>query len=159
MNFEYMQLESEVTQPLSKSELMQLFKLSKEGSMEAREKIILHNIRLVTYEISRRFINFDYDKSDLFSIGILGLINAVDNYDFTKDYEFSTFAIRCIDNEILMFIRELQKEIADMFNVKPAAISKVIIRVLRNIEKLLIDKDIIEMPSEQLKSRKRTHFK
>ena len=42
MNFEYMQLESEVTQPLSKSELMQLFKLSKEGSMEAREKIILH---------------------------------------------------------------------------------------------------------------------
>ena len=49
----------------------------------------------------------------------------------------------------------LQKEIADMFNVKQAAISKVIKRVLKNIEKLLIDTEVIEMPSEQLKSRKR----
>ena len=95
-----------------KKELIHLFKLVKEGSMEAREKIILHNIRLVTYEMNKKFIDFNYDKSDLFSIGILGLINAIDNYDFTKDYEFSTFAIRCIDNEILMFIRELQKDCA-----------------------------------------------
>ena len=230
MNNNYFHFDGKIPELISKKELTHLFKLFNEGSMEAREKIIFHNIRLVTYEMNKKFIDFNYDKSDLFSIGILGLIKAVDSYDITKDYEFSTFATRCIDNEILMFIRKLQKEcatisienvvyrnknddalkiedlltedydlvkenenvevykivreiveklpprkremlklyfgfyndhtylqreIADMFNVKQSNVSGVIKRVLRNIEKILIEKDIIEKNEERNKSRKR----
>ena len=111
MNNNYFNFDGKIPEPISKKELTNLFKLVKEGSMEAREKIILHNIRLVVYEINKKFMDFNYDKDDLFSIGILGLIKAVDSYDMTKGYEFSTYAIKCIDNEILMLMRDSKKRI------------------------------------------------
>ena len=109
MNNNYFNFDGKIPEPISKKELTNLFKLVKEGSAEAREKIILHNIRLVVYEINKKFMDFNYDKDDLFSIGIIGLIKAVDSYDMTKGYEFSTYAIRCIDNEILMVMRNSKK--------------------------------------------------
>lgn len=95
---------------LPKEEVYDLLAKVSQGDTDARQKLIEHNIRLVIYEVNGRFNTLEYDKSELVSIGILGLVKAVDTYDASKKIEFSTYAARCIDNEILMFIRRLKKE-------------------------------------------------
>ena len=96
-------------QPLPKDETYKLIQLAATGSEEARDKLITHNIRLVLYEVSNKFLNVDYDKKDLVSIGNIGLLKAIDTYDVSKGFEFAAYAARCIDNEILMFLRKLKK--------------------------------------------------
>lgn len=71
--------------------------------------MVEHNIRLVLLAVTGRFKSVAYDKKDLVSIGNLGLIKAVETFDKSKNVEFSTYARRCIDNEILMFLRKLKK--------------------------------------------------
>lgn len=97
-------------QPLTKDELNKLIKEASNGSQEARDKLIIHNIRLVLYEVTNKFQNVDYDKKDLVSIGNIGLVKAINTYDISKGFEFATYAMRCIDNEILMFLRKLKKD-------------------------------------------------
>ena len=95
---------------LPKEEMYDLLAKVSQGDTDARQKLIEHNIRLVIFEVNGRFKTLEHDKSELVSIGILGLVKAVDTYDLSKKIEFSSYAIRCIDNEILMFIRKLKKE-------------------------------------------------
>lgn len=99
-----------IPKKLPKEEMYDLLAKVSQGDTDARQKLIEHNIRLVIYEVNGRFNTLEYDKSELVSIGILGLVKAVDTYDASKKIEFSTYAARCIDNEILMFIRRLKKE-------------------------------------------------
>ena len=99
-----------IPKKLPKEEMYDLLSKVSQGDTDARQKLIEHNIRLVIYEVNGRFNTLEYDKSELVSIGILGLVKAVDTYDASKKIEFSTYAARCIDNEILMFIRRLKKE-------------------------------------------------
>lgn len=82
----------------------------KQGDTSAREKLIKHNIRLVLREVCNKFSNVKYDKKDLVSEGIIGLMKAANTFDISKNVEFSTYAIRCIDNEILMFLRKNKKD-------------------------------------------------
>lgn len=96
--------------PLSKEEVFELIQKVNRGSKEARDKLISHNIRLVLYEVTNKFQNVNYDKKDLVSIGNIGLLKAIDTYDLSKEFEFATYAARCIDNEILMFLRKLKKD-------------------------------------------------
>lgn len=84
-------------QPLIKDELDKLIKEACSGSKEARDKLIIHNIRLVLHEVTNRFRNIDYDKKDLVSIGSIGLVKAVNTYDKTKEVKFATYAVRCIE--------------------------------------------------------------
>ncbi len=95
--------------PLSNDEINDLFKHVKEGSKNAKNKLAIHNIKLVLYEVTTKFKNADYDKDELVCIGNLGLVKAINTYDPSKGFEFSTYATRCIDNEILMFLRSLKK--------------------------------------------------
>ena len=97
-------------QPLIKDELDKLIKEACSGSKEARDKLIIHNIRLVLHEVTNRFRNIDYDKKDLVSIGSIGLVKAVNTYDITKEVKFATYAVRCIDNEFLMFLRKVKHD-------------------------------------------------
>lgn len=101
---------NQLPQPLKEDELYKLIQESREGSKEAWDKLIIYNIRLVLYEVNRKFRNIDYDKKDLVSIGNIGLIKAINTYDSSKGINFSTYAIKCIDNEILMFFRKLKKD-------------------------------------------------
>ena len=71
-------------------------------------------MKLVLYEVRSKFSNIDYDKNDLVSIGTIGLIKAIDSYNINKGYEFSTYAVRCIDNEILMLVRKLKRSNNDI---------------------------------------------
>lgn len=97
--------------PLSANELNDLLFKSQNGNNEAKNKIIEHNIRLVLYEVNKKFSQINYDKKELVCIGIFGLIKAVETYKIEKHNQFSTYASKCIDNEILIFFRKLRKEI------------------------------------------------
>lgn len=102
---------TKVLEPLSQEEILINFQKYYNGDMEAREKIINHNIRLVSLIISRMNSNMVYNKKELFSSGCLGLINAVDTFNANKGYSFSSYAYACIKNEIMVFIKKEHKHI------------------------------------------------
>ena len=87
---------------------MKYLNLWKNKDFEAREILIEHNLRLVAH-IVKRYENTKEDKDDLLSIGSLGLIKAVDTFNFDAQTKLSTYAARCIENEILMFLRSSKK--------------------------------------------------
>ena len=96
--------------PLSSEEITTLFIEYQNGSNHARETLITHNIRLVIYEVYKNFKNVNYSKNDLVQIGNIGLIKAIDTYDRKKNTKFITYAAKCINNEILMFLEKLKKD-------------------------------------------------
>lgn len=91
-------------------------KLFKENTKEARNKLISSNIRLVIYEVYKRFYNTMHDTEDLISIGIIGLIKGIDTYDITKNSKPSSYLVRCIDNQILMFLRSSKHHLETSLN-------------------------------------------
>ena len=89
--------------PLTKEREAEL--LARLGEEEARQELIEHNLRLVVY-IARRFENTGVGIEDLISIGTIGLIKAVGTYRTDKNIKLATYASRCIENEILMYLRK-----------------------------------------------------
>lgn len=89
--------------PLSKEREAELLKRLEEE--DARKELIEHNLRLVVY-IARRFENTGIHIEDLISIGTIGLIKAVGTYRLDKNIKLATYASRCIENEILMYLRK-----------------------------------------------------
>ena len=94
--------------PLSKSEEIFYVTKSMEGDEYARSKLIEHNLRLVVF-LSKKYENTGIDLEDLVSIGTIGLIKGVNTYKLDKNIKLATYASRCIDNEILMFLRKNKK--------------------------------------------------
>ena len=94
--------------PLSSEEEIKYLTLSKEGDMEARNKLIEHNIRLVVF-LAKKYENTGYDLEDLVSIGSIGLIKGINTYKMDKNIKLATYCSRCIANEILMFLRKNKK--------------------------------------------------
>ncbi len=94
--------------PLSSEEEKHLFAAYKNGSMEAREKLISHNLRLVSH-IVRKYYASAKNSDELISIGTVGLIKAVDTFDAQNGARFTTYASRCLQNEILMHFRAQKK--------------------------------------------------
>ena len=95
-------------EPLSKEDETLYVLKSMEGDMEARAKLIEHNLRLVVF-LSKKYENTKIDLEDLVSIGTIGLIKGVNTYKLDKNIKLATYASRCIDNEILMFLRKNKK--------------------------------------------------
>jgi len=94
--------------PLSPEEERELTARLKLGDENARALLIEHNLRLVVF-IARRFENTSVPLEDLISIGTIGLIKAVGTFDCSKKIKMATYASRCIENEILMFLRKTSK--------------------------------------------------
>ena len=94
--------------PLSFSEESELFAKMKEGDKRARDKLIEHNMRLVSHIIRKYYSSYQY-PDDLLSIGSLGLIKAVDTFRSELGTRFATYGAKCIQNEILMFFRSQKK--------------------------------------------------
>ena len=78
---------------------------SMDGDIDARNKLIEHNLRLVVF-LAKKYDTSGYDLEDLVSIGTIGLIKGVNTYKIDKNIKLATYASRCIDNEILMFLRK-----------------------------------------------------
>ncbi len=94
--------------PLSADEERKCFRLAAAGDADAREKLIVHNLRLVSH-IVRKYYSSSRMQEDLVSVGSLGLIKAVDSFDIENGARFATYAAKCIQNEILMFFRQQRK--------------------------------------------------
>ncbi len=94
--------------PLEKSEEDSLINKMLEGDRDAKNKLIEHNLRLVVY-IARRYDNVN-SQEDLVSIGTIGLIKAVNTFDADKKIKLATYASKCIENEILMYLRKTGRQ-------------------------------------------------
>ena len=91
--------------PLTKEEEKEVFDLMDTDFDKAREALIVHNLRLVVY-IAKKFESTGIGLEDLISIGTIGLIKAVNTFSKEKNIKLATYASRCIENEILMFLRK-----------------------------------------------------
>ena len=95
--------------PLSREAESEAIARLLQGDRSAAQTLIEHNLRLVVY-IARRFENTGVGLEDLISIGTIGLIKAVDTFRSDKNIKLATYASRCIENEILMYLRKLSRE-------------------------------------------------
>ena len=96
-------------EPLSKEEETKYVELSMNNDAKARNKLIEHNLRLVVF-LAKKYDNTSTDLEDLVSIGTIGLIKAVNTYRLDKNIKLATYASRCIDNEILMYLRKTKRK-------------------------------------------------
>lgn len=99
--------------PLSKEEEEHFVQLKENGDLEAKNKLIEHNLRLVVF-LAKRYENTGVDLEDLVSIGSIGLIKGINTYKRGKNIKLATYCSRCIDNEILMYLRKNKKTRADV---------------------------------------------
>lgn len=104
--------------PLSEKKETELLEKSQNGDMEARDKLIEHNLRLVAH-IVKKYYATGAEQDDLISIGTIGLIKAVSTFKSDKKIRLATYAARCIENEILMFFRNQKKSSQDVFISDP----------------------------------------
>lgn len=97
---------------LESDEIVELFKKYEQGDKKIRNRLIEGNLKLVNNEL-KKFYGLVKDASyieveDLFEIGCIGLIKAVDNFDYKRNVKFSTYAVKCINNEIFMYLKKLK---------------------------------------------------
>ena len=100
-------------EPLSKEMEDYYVSLKDDGDISAKDKLIEHNLRLVVF-LAKKYENTGVDLEDLVSIGTIGLIKGINTFSANKNIKLATYASRCIDNEILMYLRKNKKRNADV---------------------------------------------
>jgi RNA polymerase sporulation-specific sigma factor len=110
-------------QPLAAPEEARQLALMRQGSAAARQRLIEHNLRLVAHVV-KKFDNTGEDVDDLISIGCVGLIKAIDTFDPAKGVRLATYAARCIENEILMHLRNLRKSRTEVSLYDPIGVDR-----------------------------------
>ena len=100
--------------PLSPKREQECFERMAAGDEAARNELIEHNLRLVAHIIKKYYASSN-DQDDLISIGSIGLVKAVNTFKYEKGTRFPTYASRCIENEILMYFRNLKKTAGDVY--------------------------------------------
>ena len=139
--------------PLSAKDEKKYLELCKNGDLNARNKLIEHNLRLVAHIIKKYYSNLN-DQDDLVSIGTIGLIKAVDTFDSSKGIRLSSYASRCIENEVLMFFRNGKKSAQDISMNEPIDTDKegnaLTLMDVMSVEDSLIDDLDIKIKSEKL---------
>ncbi len=103
----YVNSKGSFPEPLVAADEQKYLRLMKEGDLEAREKLIRHNLRLVAH-IVKKYQNAG-EADDLISVGSIGLIKGIETFETGKGSQLATYAAKCIDNEILMYIRANKK--------------------------------------------------
>ena len=126
-------------EPLSNEEEEKYVKLMLDKDNDARNKLIEHNLRLVAH-IVKKYANNDYMTDDLISIGTIGLIKGIDTYKDNKKTKISTYAARCIQNEILMYFRSNKKSNNDVYLEDAIGYDKEGNEV--NLKDVIMDKEI-----------------
>ena len=109
--------------PLSCDEERDCLERLKSGDQSAKEELILHNMRLVAH-VAKKYQSVEEDIEDLISIGTIGLLKAVSTFDFDFGNRFATYAIRCIENELLMHFRRSKKTKLEVSLFEPIGTDK-----------------------------------
>ncbi len=135
-------------QPLSKETEADYLKKCKAGDLEARNILVEYNLRLVAH-IVKKYNNFERDLDDLLSIGTIGLIKAINTYDIEKGNRLVTYASRCIENEILMMLRQERKHSKEFSLYEPIGTDKEgneisLLDIVENDEKEILDQIILD---------------
>ena len=133
--------------PLTREEEAQVIARLEQGDEEARQTLIERNLRLVVY-IARRFENTGVNLEDLISIGTIGLIKAVGTYQPAKSIKLATYASRCIENEILMYLRKIAAQKSELSFDEPLNTDWAGNELLLS-DVLGTDSDVIEKPMEE----------
>lgn len=109
--------------PLSHEEEENCLRRIRDGDEKAKEELILHNMRLVAH-VARKYTAPEEDSEDLISIGTIGLLKAVSTFKYDYGSRFATYAIRCIDNEMLMYLRSRKKTRSEVSLNEPIGTDK-----------------------------------
>lgn len=104
----YVGATDKLPEPLPKDKEEFFLAMASDGDQMAKDKLIEHNLRLVVF-LAKKYENTSVDLEDLVSIGTIGLIKAINTYSMDKNIRLATYASRCIDNEILMYLRKNKK--------------------------------------------------
>lgn len=164
----YISSNSLFPEPLNSEEEKKYLSLLKEGNEDARNILIEHNLRLVAH-IAKKYSTANVEPDDLISIGTIGLIKGINSFDSSKGTRLSTYIARCVDNEILMYLRSTKKLSAEVYLEDPIGKDKddntvTLQEVLENNDKNIEDevdlkfkiKILYEKMKEVLKSREKT---
>ncbi len=124
--------------PLTKEEEQKLLSDYQAGSTDAMEKLILHNLRLVAHMVKKYPLSYN-DTEDMLSMGIIGLIKAVQSFNPQKNCRLATYASRCIENELLMYLRGQKKHdktisLMDTINADSDGCEIILMEVIENHE-------------------------
>lgn len=109
--------------PLNSKEEKECFIKMEQGDERAKSKLIEHNLRLVAHIVKKYNANI-YEQEDLISIGTIGLIKAVNTFNYKKGTRFATYASKCVENEILMNFRSKKKSNGDIYFDEPIETDK-----------------------------------
>lgn len=101
--------------PLTKEEERECFEKFKAGDKQAKDRLVSHNLRLVAHIVKK--YSGSYEADDLISVGSIGLIKAINSFEYDKGTQLSTYAARCIENEILMLLR-LNKKHKNVYSLE-----------------------------------------
>lgn len=140
--------------PLTAQEEKDCLERMKSGDKKAKNELIEHNLRLVAHIIKKYYASAN-DQDDLISIGTIGLIKAVNTFDSSKGIRLSSYAARCIENEVLMFFRSTKKSAQDISINEPIDTDKdgnalTLMDVMATEDNILENLDC-KIKSEQLK--------
>ena len=150
-------------EPLSSEDEQKYLELLKKGDEEARNILIEKNLRLVAH-VCKKYSSTNIDLDDLISIGTIGLIKGINSFNPSKSVKLSTYVSRCIDNEILMFLRSTKKLGAEVFLEDPIGKDKddntvTLQEVLENNEKNIEDEVDLKFKIKKLYQKMKEVFK
>jgi RNA polymerase sporulation-specific sigma factor len=129
--------------PLEEEAEAELLRRSRDGDLDARNTLIVHNLRLVVY-IAKKFESTKINIEDLISIGSMGLIKGVQTFKIEKNIKLATYASRCIENEILMYLRKTHKmrqevSLDEILNVDSEGNEMVLADILASVDEEALD--------------------
>ena len=133
--------------PLSQEEERDCLMRLRQGDQGAKEELILHNMRLVAH-VAKKYQSGEDEVEDLISIGTIGLLKAVSTFDYDYGNRFATYAIRCIENELLMYFRRTKKIKMEISLFEPIGTDKEG-KQIHLMEVLLVDEIDISKQMEQ----------
>ena len=144
-------------EPLTKEEESEYLKKYMDGDEEARNILIERNLRLVAH-VCKKYNIPNVDNEDLISIGTIGLIKGINTFNLNKGIRLATYAARCIDNEILMYLRSTKKLRAEVYLNEPIGKDKddneiALIDVLENEERTIEDEIDLKIKTKKLYDR------
>jgi len=139
-------------QPLEAEEEKSYLDRLQQGSLEARNKLIEHNLRLVAHVV-RKYESSGEDMEDLISIGTIGLIKAIRTYNHERGVKLATYAARCIENEVLMHLRNIRKLRQEVSIYDPIGYDKEG-NEISLMDVLTTDSEIIEIIETRMQGKK-----
>ncbi len=161
--FGYIQGGSLFPEPLSKEEEKNYLEQMSKGDSEARNILIERNLRLVAH-VAKKYSTAKVDQDDLISIGTIGLIKGINSFKPEKNTRLSTYVARCVDNEILMFLRANKKLGAEVYLNEPIGKDKddnvvTLQEVLENNERNIEDEVDVKMKIKLLYEKMKSLLK